>query len=408
MSFRALAIPLALIVLLPTAMAVGTAPTATYLIGFEPGGGNAAIGLVHAAGGEVFGRLDALNTIIVSLPTAAAARLPTRGAISFVELDVATVATGAEWSGSQWDGAEWNGAEWNGAQWDGAEWNGAEWNGAQWDGTTDPGLANGWQWGLEAIRAPDAWAVQQGARGATICVTDSGVDGGHRDLAPNMGRSFNALTNITNADEGGHGTHVAGIASAVHLDGWGIGGVSNSTIMSAKVLHKNGTGSSSALARGLTWCGDNGADVVLMALTLSGSSLTVARAIDRLVARDVVIVASAGNNGPCLDCVSYPARDPRVIAVAATGQDGALASFSSKGPQVLLRAPGVGILSTLPGGAFGYGSGTSQAAAFAAGAAALVLEEHPSLTSAGVRAALVAGSTGGVLNVSAALLAASG
>src|SRR5581483_628482 len=94
---------------------------------------------------------------------------------------------------------------------------------------------------------------------------------------------------------------------------------------------------------------------------------------------DVLLLASAGN-GACSGCVAYPARDPRVLAVTAVDGQGKLAPFASTGPEVELAAPGVDVLGPLPGNAFAFGSGTSQAVAMAAGAASLVRDAHPDLT----------------------------
>ncbi|HWH08463.1 MAG TPA: S8 family serine peptidase, partial [Candidatus Thermoplasmatota archaeon] len=130
--------------------------------------------------------------------------------------------------------------------------------------------------------------------------------------------------------------------------------------------------------------------------------------------------ARAGNVGPCSDCVAFPARDARVVAAAAVDASLAPAAFSAGGPQVDLAAPGVGILSTFDDGGYAAGSGTSQAAAWVAGAAALVREHAPGLDAAQVREALRAGAadvgpagpdarTGaGLLDVAGALRAAEG
>ena len=273
----------------------------------------------------------------------------------------------------------------NGAQWNGAEWNGAQWNGAQWNsdgGSGDPGFST--QWGLTAIRAPDAWNVTTGERRAELCVLDSGVAWDHPDLDANVWRSaegargFNAIDPRLDAyDDAGHGTHVAGVAAAIVRDGVGGAGVGNVTIVPVKVLDADGTGQEDDLAFGLAWCADHGADVALMALSVDDDGPALRKAIEYAASRDVLLVASAGNDGSCSKCVAYPARDANVIAVSAVDTSLALAPFSSQGPQVELAAPGVDIASTFTAGAYASGSGTSQAAAFVAGAAALLRDAHP-------------------------------
>lgn len=398
MALRRWAPVLALVMLAPL-VAVPSASAASdagaYLLGYPPGYKDAALKLVLTAGGSVNDVLDKVNTLAITLPPGAATVLARNPMASFLERDANVVASGSEW----------NGAQWNGAQWNGAEWNGAEWNGQPTPNGTDPAILNGWQWGLEAAKVPLAWAVEPGHRGAKLCVVDSGVQSSHPDLAPNLaGLAYNAIDGTSNAnDDAGHGTHVASIAAAAHGDGWGIAGVSNTTILPVKVLSANGTGTASALTRGMNWCADHGADVVLLALTVEGGSNTVTRSIDYLASKNVVIVASAGNAGPCTDCVGFPAKDSRVIAVAASDSSGSLASFSSTGPQVAVRAPGVGILGDFVNTTFAYGSGTSQAAAFVAGAAALLREHNPGMSPASVRSALATSATGGNLDAAGAL-----
>jgi hypothetical protein len=131
-----------------------------------------------------------------------------------------------------------------------------------------------------------------------------------------------------------------------------------------------------------------------------------------------VFVAAAGNDGVNIDTTpAYPAgiAQPNVLSVAATDSDGSLAPFSNYGPHtVQVAAPGVNVYSTLPGGTYGYKSGTSMAAPYAAGVAALLLAQNPSLSAAQVidritRTATpdpgLAGKTasGGIVNAGAAL-----
>jgi subtilisin family serine protease len=368
-----------------------------FLVGYEPGQRDAALLAIQLAGGEVKREHGPLGVALVSTGNATrfSALVAVAPSVDYVETNDATRLHGAQWNGAQWNGAQWNGVEWNGAQWNGAEWNGAEWNarnGAP-AGANDPGRAL--QWGLADVNAPKAWARSTGTRGADLCVLDSGVAWDHKDLAANAWtgaggvRGYNAIDPSASAyDDAGHGTHVAGIAAAAVNNEFGVAGVGNVRIMPVKVLTAQGTGTESDLAAGLVWCADQDAEVALMALGVDTPSKTLDRALAYAAQKDVLLVASAGNGG-CGDCVGYPASDPRVVAVTATDKERKVASFSSRGAQAGLAAPGVDILSTFPEGRFVYGSGTSQAAGFAAGAAALLRDASPGITAAQARTILL-------------------
>ena len=386
-----------------------------YIVGYRPGGEAQAKLAVELAGGTVVRDSADLDFYVVR--TADAGRFerlaPLQPSLRYVERDDPTRLAGAQWNGVQWDaatwdGAQWNGAQWNGAQWNGAQWNtvtwrGAQWNGAQWNGAqwnlaewaqfgprlADPGLV--WQWGLWKTDTPTAWLAEKGQQRASLCVLDSGVAWDHPDLKANVrAPGYNAIDPSRTAyDDAGHGTHVAGIAAARIGDGYGVAGVGNVSILPVKVLAADGAGRESDLAIGIAWCASHGAKVAVMALSATEPGPTMDAALQYAVDRDVLLLASAGNAGPCSDCVSYPASDPRVVGVSALTMQDTLADFSSKGPQVDLAAPGERILSAFPGNSFVYGSGTSQAVAFAAGAAALVRDADAGLTAAQARDALL-------------------
>jgi subtilisin family serine protease len=386
-----------------------------YLLGYAPGQKSLVVPTVEKLGAKVVGGDDALGVLVVQTRDAASLLALVGGLLDFAEPQGTARAAGAQWNGAQWNGAQWNGVQWNGVQWNGAQWNGAQWNGNAYEAPADPGRH--FQWGLDEVRAPDAWEKERGSGAATLCVVDSGIDPQHPDLRENVrlaadgGYGWDLLgSDAQPFDDAGHGTHVAGVAAARHSNGFGVAGVSNSDIVAAKVLDANGRGKTSDVAFGIRWCADQDAEVVLLALAVDGRPKTVDRALEYADERGVTLVASAGNGGPCRSCVAYPASDARVLAVAASGPD-AMASFSSTGSQVDVVAPGVDIASTFPGEAFAYGSGTSQAAAFAAGVALLVLEHEPALSPAEVRERLaqtarvgeIAGAPAGLLDAEAAL-----
>jgi subtilisin family serine protease len=363
---------------------LGLQTPGTLLVGTQPGAADVVTSLVGTLGGTITGSSSVLDVLRVQVPDLATAKtaLSLSSLVTYVEVDGRAALNGAEWNGAQWNTVRQNGADWNGADWNGADWNGAQWNGAEWNNLSgapasenDPGRAI--QWGLLAGDVPPAWATPTD-HASPICVVDSGVALDHPDLAANAwtaadgSHGINFVTpNTPPMDDAGHGTHVAGIAAAVVGNGLGIAGIGNEPIMSVKVLDSTGHGKESDVAFGIAWCATHGAKVLLLALSSDGTR-TMKAALAYAAAHDVLLVASAGNKGPCSNCVGFPGSDPHVLAVSAVSPSLALAAFSSSGPQVALAAPGVSIVGTFLGGKYAYGSGTSQAAAFVAGAAALV------------------------------------
>jgi len=234
------------------------------------------------------------------------------------------------------------------------------------------------QWGMTKIQAPEAWSVTTGSSNVKIAILDTGIDQNHEDLAAKIVASRNFTTSSTVDDLYGHGTHCAGIAAAITNNGTGVAGVGfNTSLMNGKVLDDKGSGYYSWIASGITWATNNGAKVISMSLGGSSGSSTLENAVNYAWNNGVVVVAAAGNNGNTAP--SYPAYYANCIAVAATDQDDAKASFSTYGSWVDVAAPGVNIYSTLPNhsnsiGTSNYGSlsGTSMATPHVAGLAALV------------------------------------
>jgi subtilisin len=243
-------------------------------------------------------------------------------------------------------------------------------------------------------------------------------------------------------DDNGHGTHMAGIIAA-RMNRLGVVGAAyQAQIVAVKVLDQDGNGRLSDLINGLGWISTNKIRVVNMSLGFSEDSPLLKQAIQRLYKAGVIMVASAGNGGTtCAQdgggddgggddgggddgggddgggddgggddgggdgiaqdgggddgggdagcqtsqkAVHYPARYPWVISVAATNGDDKVTGYSQSG-KVDVAAPGGSqsgprIFSTNKGGGYGWGSGTSQAAAHVTGALVLVLQEHPKMS----------------------------
>jgi subtilisin family serine protease len=234
------------------------------------------------------------------------------------------------------------------------------------------------QWGLQAVAAPLAWDSVRGD-GVTIAVVDTGIDSTHPDLSARVVAGLNTITeSLDTADDHGHGTSIAGIAGAAGFNAVGIIGVApEAQLMPVKSLNAAGYGTYADVAQGIVYATDHGARVINLSLGGEVDSTTLSSAVEYAVSRGVVVVAAAGNlgsSGPM-----YPAAYPDVIAVGATDVQDARASFSNFGPWLDLVAPGVDITTTSLGGFYGDLSGTSPAAPFVAGAAALVLAANPTL-----------------------------
>jgi len=228
-----------------------------------------------------------------------------------------------------------------------------------------------YQWDLTKVEAPQAWDVTTGSSSVNIAILDTGVDLDHPDLADKIVSNINFSSSPTVDDVHGHGTHVAGIAAAMTNNGIGVAGLGYiSTIMNVKVMGDNGGGTYSAIASGIIWAVDNGAEIINMSLGGSGYSSTLEDAVNYAWSKGVVVVAAAGNDGSTSPI--YPAYYTNCIAVASTDCHDARSSWSNYGDWVDVAAPGDGIWATLKNSSYGYKSGTSMASPHVAGLAGLV------------------------------------
>ena len=248
------------------------------------------------------------------------------------------------------------------------------------------------QYALDKVQAGKAWDVTRGNEQVVISIVDSGVDLGHPDLKAKLLPGYNSVeAGKQPMDDMGHGTHVAGIAAASTNNGEGVAGLaSNCKILPVRVLGSR-AGSAATIAEGLVWAADHGADVVNMSLGFYDENETVAKAAQYALSKNVVLVATMGNNN--LEKKRYPAAYPGVIAVGSTDKADQKSTFSNFGAWMSVSAPGTDILSTFPTYPVGIQgpakyavlSGTSMAAPLVTGLCGLVRSKNPGMTPAAVK-----------------------
>jgi serine protease len=196
-----------------------------------------------------------------------------------------------------------------------------------------------YQWHLRQIGLPQAWKAGQG-KGVIVAVIDTGVSRVGDLAETSFVPGYNFIANNANAaDDHGHDTHVAGTIAQSTNNKLGVSGVAyGASIMPIKVLSAGGSGSMAGIAQGIRWAADHGAQVINMSLGGRFAVGTIANAVKYARAKGVTVVAAAGNDGH--GGVSYPARYPGVIAVAATQFDETTTFYSNWGPQIDIAAPG--------------------------------------------------------------------
>jgi hypothetical protein len=221
-----------------------------------------------------------------------------------------------------------------------------------------------------------------------VAVVDSG-SGPHPDLVENLlpGRSIIGTVETQDGrdiDASGHGTHVSGIIAAVANNGIGGSGVApNAKILPIQVLDQAGQGDARDVATGVRFAADFGARVINLSLGGATESSSLTQAITYANDKGVLVVAAAGNGGAA-DKPKWPASLDLTLAVTAVDQANNATSFDQRGDYIDLSAPGANIVSTAKGDYVTL-SGTSMAAGFVAGAAALLFAAEPRVTNAQVR-----------------------
>ncbi|MFF3605444.1 type VII secretion-associated serine protease mycosin [Streptomyces sp. NPDC002463] len=254
-------------------------------------------------------------------------------------------------------------------------------------------------WPLQRVLLDELWQDTKG-KGVRVAVIDTGVDDVNLQLReavdakagkdylkpdpknPSFGDEKRGKTDGT-VDEVGHGTKVAGIIAARPRKGTGFVGLApEATIIPIRQNDEKNSGKSDTMALAITYAVDKaGADVINISQdTTQPLSLDspMAKAVAHAIEKGVVVVASAGNDG--MDGArkkTYPAAFPGVLAVASSDRNNERAAFSQSGPMVGVAAPGVDVVSTVPGGGQCVDNGTSFSAPYVAGVAALLRAKYP-------------------------------
>ncbi|MFS1298491.1 S8 family serine peptidase [Streptosporangium longisporum] len=238
-------------------------------------------------------------------------------------------------------------------------------------------------WAQRRLSLSEVWELTKGA-GVTVAVVDSGVEARHPQLR--RIRSVD-LTATGVRDCLGHGTAVAGIIGAAEMKGVPFTGVAPQARLISVKQTSDGTGDVGRLAAAIVRATELGADVINVSVQASDQA-DLRNAVAYALARDAVVVAAAGNvqKEDGTPAPAYPAAYEGVISVGAAGPDGARADSSNAVTPVTVLAPGRGVTSTWAGRSYREDlEGTSFAAPYVAGVAALVRARHPQLDNVRIR-----------------------
>lgn len=250
------------------------------------------------------------------------------------------------------------------------------------------GIRDG-QWYLDTLKIAEAHQVTKG-EGITIGIVDTGVDASHPDLAGNVlpGTDLGGTGGDGLTPSSDHGTSVASVLVGAD-DADGVLGIAPAAkLISVRVTDADGEFEPSRIGEGIRWLADNGADVISISLFDSASEPGGQEAVDYAIAKNIVVVAGAGNRrgdepGETWTGVGHPASYRGVVAVTGTTSDGEYWDGS------VVHAPGIGNWSisapakdipvALRGGGYETADGTSFAAPIVAGTMALIKAKYPNL-----------------------------
>jgi len=270
--------------------------------------------------------------------------------------------------------------------------------------TVEDGVAMQEQWALAKVKAAGAWGLagNKGSSQVIVAVIDTGVDSTHESLKANMVPGYDFRDNdddpndVTSSANPGHGTHCAGIIGATGSVENGVSGlVQQVSIMPIRFLGSDGSGDLMGAIKSIDYAIEKKAHIISASwgATIPRSQATpLLEAIERADKAGIIFISAAANDGKNNDTTDvFPANAgyPNSITVAASGSNDEKPSWSNYGKATVhVAAPGLNILSTLPGNKYQNLSGTSMATPLVAGLAAFILSQNPDLTGAEVRALL--------------------
>jgi membrane-anchored mycosin MYCP len=255
-------------------------------------------------------------------------------------------------------------------------------------------------WAQQLLDLDRTWPHSTGA-GVTVAVVDSGVDADHPQLQGKVlpGADFFLVGDLPgNFDCVSHGTAVASIIAASAQQGVGFRGVApDARILPVRITDRELTDSGNAtpinpgiVAEGIRYAADSGAKVINLSLSGYGDFPAVRDAVAHARSKDALMIASVGNRDEQGAVPSFPASYDGVLGVGSVDIDGVRAQGSQIGPYVDLVAPGQDVLAASRVAGHQYWAGTSFAAPFVSGVAALVRSAHPELTAPQVAERLLA------------------
>jgi type VII secretion-associated serine protease mycosin len=241
-------------------------------------------------------------------------------------------------------------------------------------------------WPQQMLNFTDVWSFTQGEH-VKVGIVDSGVDDSHRQL-PNI--DTYDVTGTDRRDCAGHGTEVAGIIAAqdqrnAHVPFLGV--APKVHLISVKVATQDKNNDPLTLAKGIVRAADLGANIICVSSQTANYAF-LKQAVRHAQAAGALVVAAAGNTDPRKKDSQqelYPASYDGVMSVGAVGPDGKVADFSDSKSRVSVVAPGTKVISTWPGSSYHLDDGTSFAAPYVAGTAALVESHFPDLSAAQVK-----------------------
>lgn len=246
----------------------------------------------------------------------------------------------------------------------------------------------GMPWQQDRVDAERAWPQATG-RGVLVAVIDTGVDAGVPQLEGHVLPGADIVNSGGDAaiDCDGHGTFVAGIVAAQPAPDVGFVGVApDAVILPVRQANDTSDGTAGSMADAIVYAVDNDASILNISATAALDSEVLQDAIAYATANDVLIIASVSNEAENGNPVSYPAAYEQVVAVGSINVAGEHSDFSGTIDDIDLVAPGEDVVSVVAG-TVGHAqiTGTSFAAPFVTGVAALVRERHPHLTAEQVR-----------------------